>query len=107
MIAGIQGILEARVGDSVIVRVGGVSFQIQVPTTTLAALGSIMGEEVNMHTHFQVREDAFHLYGFATRQELELFQALLGVAGVGPRVALALLSALGPEELQGAIAAER
>ncbi len=107
MIAGIQGILEARVGDSVIVRVGGVSFQIQVPTTTLAALGSIMGEVVNLHTHFQVREDAFHLYGFATRQELELFQTLLGVAGVGPRVALALLSALGPEELQGAIAAER
>lgn len=106
MIAAIRGVLEARVGDSVIVRVGGVSFQIQVPATTLSLLGPV-GEEVHLHTHLQVREDGLSLYGFASRQELELFQTLLGVIGVGPRVAQALLSALGPDELRGAIAAER
>lgn len=106
MIAAIRGVLEARTGDSVIVRVGGVSFQVQVPAATLSALGPV-GEEVHLHTHLQVREDGLHLYGFVTRQELELFQTLLGVMGVGPKVAQSLLSALGPDDLRGAIAAER
>lgn len=103
MIAGLRGKLEARGADYAIVNVGGVSFQVHVPTSTLARLG-VMGEEVHLHTHLYIREDVMALYGFASPEELELFQMLITVSGVGPRLALALLSALNPDRLALAIA---
>jgi len=103
MIAGLRGKLEARGADYAIVNVGGVSFQVHVPTSTLARLG-VIGEEVHLHTHLYIREDVMALYGFASPEELELFQMLITVSGVGPRLALALLSALNPDRLALAIA---
>ena len=103
MIAGLRGKLEARGADYAIVNVGGVSFRVHLPTSTLATLGAI-GEEVHLHTHLYIREDVMALYGFASAEELGLFQMLITVSGVGPRLALALLSALNPERLASAIA---
>lgn len=103
MIAGLRGRLEACGADCAIVNVGGVSFRVHVPTSTLTSLGA-MGEEVHLHTHLYLREDVMALYGFTAREELELFQMLITVSGVGPRLALALLSALNPERLASAIA---
>jgi Holliday junction DNA helicase RuvA len=103
MIAGLQGKLEARGTDYAIVNVGGVSFRVHVPMSTLSALGAI-GEEVHLHTHLYIREDNMALYGFASLEELELFQMLIGITGVGPRMALALLSAMNPQRLAQAIA---
>ena len=103
MIAGLKGILEWRSGDGVVVRVGGVSLRVSVPTSTLSHLGGV-GDEVELHTHLYLREDQLALYGFATPEELGLFQMLIGVSGIGPRSALGMLSAVSPEELSLAIA---
>lgn len=103
MIAGVHGILESRGADGAVVRVGEVSLQVFVPTSTLHELGAI-GTEVHLHTHLHLREDNVALYGFATPKERELFRVLIGVSGVGPRVALSLLSALRPDQLALAIA---
>jgi Holliday junction DNA helicase RuvA len=74
-----------------------------MPTSTLSTLGAI-GEEVELHTHLQFREDSVTLYGFATPEELVLFQTLNTVSGVGPKLALAMLSAMSAEKLTMAIA---
>jgi len=74
-----------------------------MPTSTLSTLGTI-GEEVRLHTHLHVREDNATLYGFASTEERELFQSLIGVSGLGPRLALAMLSAMDVEKLTMAIA---
>jgi len=103
VIAGIEGILKSRGDDWVIIDVGGVRFRLQAPTSTLSILGSV-GEKVQLHTHLQVREDSLALYGFASAEELKLFELLISVSGIGPKVALALLSALSPERFELAIA---
>lgn len=103
VIAGIEGILKSRGDDWVIINVGGISFRLQSPTSTLNILGS-PGEKVQLHTHLQVREDSLTLYGFASAEELKLFELLISVSGIGPKVALALLSALSPERFTLAIA---
>jgi len=105
MIAGLHGTLEARGADWAIVKVGGVSLQVYMPTATLSALGAI-GEEVRLHTHLHLREDNVTLYGFASTAELELFQMLISVTGVGPKAALAMLSAMKPNDLALAIVTE-
>jgi Holliday junction DNA helicase RuvA len=104
MIAGLQGKLQTIGSSWAIVNVGGVSFQVYMPTSTLSTLGAI-GEEVELHTHLQLREDNVTLYGFATPEELVLFQTLNTVSGVGPKLALAMLSAMSAEKLTMAIAA--
>jgi len=104
MIAGLNGVLEARARDSLIVSVGGVSYRVYVPTTTLSTVGAV-GDPVRLFTHLHVREDALTLYGFQTPEERTLFELLLTVTGVGPKVALSLLSAYPAEMLQRAIAA--
>ncbi|MFQ5861270.1 MAG: Holliday junction branch migration protein RuvA [Dehalococcoidia bacterium] len=104
MITGVRGVLEARGPDWVQVRVGGVLLQVYVPVTTTEELG-LPGQQVELHTHLQVRDDTLVLYGFASPEGLHLFQMLTGVSGVGPRLALALLSAMRPEELAVTIAA--
>jgi Holliday junction DNA helicase RuvA len=74
-----------------------------MPTTALSALGT-PGKDVKVYTHLHVREDNISLYGFASAEELWLFETLLGVTGLGPKLSLALLSALSPEQITMAIA---
>jgi len=103
MIAGLHGKLESLGGDWAIINVNGISFQVYMPTSTLSTLG-IVGEEVQLHTHLYLREDNATLYGFASADELRLFQVLIGVSGLGPKLALAMLSAMSVEQLTMAIA---
>jgi len=103
MIATLEGTLEYRGSDSIIVNVGGIGFRVYVSGSTLAQLGAVEGK-VSVHTHLHLREDNVSLYGFASGEELALFKNLISVSGIGPRVALGLLSALNPEQLVMAIA---
>ena len=102
MIAGLDGTLEQLNLDSAIIKVSGVSFQVQVPASTLNRLGSI-GQIVHLHTYLHWKEDSTALYGFTTPQELDLFKMLIAVSGVGPKSALSMLSSLTPDDLASAI----
>ena len=102
MIATLEGILESRGNDSLIINVGGIGFRVYVSGSTLSQLGAVKGK-VSLYTHLHVREDNISLYGFASSDELALFKNLISVSGVGSKVALALLSALNPEQLVMAI----
>jgi len=103
MIASLRGTLETLNPESAVINVGGVGFQVFMPVSTLLTLGGL-GEEVRIHTHMHVREDAILLYGFASEEELKLFEMLLNVSGFGPKVALSMLSALSVEQIVSAIA---
>jgi Holliday junction DNA helicase RuvA len=103
MIAGLHGKLQALGSDWAIIDVGGIGFQVHMPTSTQSILGAT-GEEVELHTHLHLREDNATLYGFATTEELGLFQTLIGVSGLGPKLALAMLSTMSVEKLIIAIA---
>lgn len=105
MIALLHGELHTKGTDWAIVQVGGVGFRVHVPASILDELGDV-GEAVRLYTHLAVRDDAIALYGFATPEQLELFELLLGVTGIGPRSALTLLSSTSPETLRMAIAQE-
>ena len=102
MIATLEGILEYRGDDSVIINVGGIGFRVYVPTSTSSQLGAVKGR-VSLYTHLHVREDNISLYGFASSEELTLFKSLISVTGIGAKLALALLSALNPGQLVMAI----
>ena len=103
MISSLHGKVESLSSDWAIINVGGIGFQVYMPTSTLSTLGSI-GKEVQLHTHLHLREDNATLYGFASADELALFQTLIGVSGLGPKLALAMLSAMSVEQLIMAIA---
>ncbi len=103
MIVGIEGKLEFRGSGWAIIKVDGLSFQVYMPTPSLERLGGV-GEEVKLYTYLYVREDKISLYGFASAEELGLFEMLVGVSGVGPKTALSLLSAVNPDQLSIAIA---
>jgi Holliday junction DNA helicase RuvA len=103
MIARLTGILAEMSGDSAVIDVAGVGYQVQLSGRTLAALGAI-GGEVLVLTELQVREDAWTLFGFGSAQERDAFRALTSIQGVGGRLALAILSALSPDELARAVA---
>jgi len=103
-IACLRGVVEEWGADWLLVFVGGVGLRVQVPASTAEALGR-QGENVVLHTHLHVRDDAVALYGFATAEDRRLFEMLIGVSGVGPRGALSLLSALGAEGLSDAVSA--
>ena len=103
MIASLHGKLELLGSDFAIINVNGIGFQVYMPTSTMSTLGAA-GEEVKLHTHLYLREDNASLYGFASAEELELFQTLIGVSGLGPRLALAMLSVMSVEQLVTAIA---
>ncbi|MCB0207291.1 MAG: Holliday junction branch migration protein RuvA, partial [Anaerolineae bacterium] len=92
MIASIEGRILARQSDALIVELGGLGVRVHVPADVLAAART--GDAVFLHTHLHVREQELTLYGFDSQQDLELFQLLLGVSGIGPKSALATLSAL-------------
>ena len=106
MIANIEGRLSAIEQKAVIVQVAGIGFRVHVPHSLIAQCGPI-GSPVSLYTHLHVREDQLTLYGCATESELRLFELLLSVTGVGPRVSLALLSTLSDEEVRLAIASEQ
>ena len=103
MIAAVRGTVSARVGDLVtIATAGGVSYEVAVPISVLERLPPA-GEEVHLHTVAIVREDGWSLFGFDTLETRAVFQRLLGASGVGPRLALSLISALGSERVVRAI----
>ena len=102
MIVGVQGVLDSVGPDWVHLRVGGVTLQVFVPETAIGELGPV-GGQVSLYTHLRLRDEQPVLYGFTTQASLELFQLLNGVSGVGPRLALALLSKLGASTLNQAI----
>jgi len=103
MIARLTGILAELTADGAVIDVGGVGYQLLASTRTLEALGPI-GGEVKVLTELQVREDAWTLFGFGSAIERGSFRALTSVQGVGGKVALAILSALSPDELARAVA---
>ena len=103
MIASLRGTLEELGSNWAIINVGGIGFQVYMPTSTLSMLGTI-GKEVRLYTHLHLREDNVALYGFASAEELGLFQSLIGVSGVGPKLALAMLSAMDVGKLTMALA---
>ena len=102
MIASIRGTLLARGEGFVVVEAAGVGYQVNVTTGTLVSLPAV-GEEVRLHTRHIVREDAQLLFGFAERDELKLFDLLIAVNGVGPRIAIAVLSGLSPVRFAAAV----
>ncbi len=104
MIALVRGEVALRRADHVVVLCAGVGYRLAVSTQTLTQVPAV-GSEVALHAHLIVREDAMVLYGFHSEQERELFLMLLGVPSVGPKVALAVLSAGAPRDLLGALAA--
>jgi len=103
MIARLRGTLADKTTDSVIIDVGGVGYRLTVSQTTLATLPP-EGAEASLRVHTHVREDILALYGFASSGEEELFHHLTAVSGVGPRLAVSILSGLPPAELAHAIA---
>ena len=101
MISSLRGRVLTAAGNSVVIEVGGVGFHVN--TTPALALASRLGEEITVHTSLIVREDALTLFGFASRDELDVFELLIGVTGVGPKSALGVLSALSPEQVAAAV----
>jgi Holliday junction DNA helicase RuvA len=106
MIASLRGRLAAVEKDAVVVEVGGVGFRVYVPQRLLSECGPL-GSTLALHTHLHVREAELALYGCASDDDLGLFELLLGVSGVGPKVGLALLSTLSADEVRAAIATEQ
>jgi holliday junction DNA helicase RuvA len=103
MIARLSGLLAETASDSAVIDVAGVGYLVHLSTRTLDALGPI-GGEVLVLTELQVREDAWTLFGFGSAGERDTFRTLTSVQGVGGKVALAILSALTPDELARAVA---
>jgi len=102
VIARLRGTVAARTAAGLVLDVGGVGYLVAATPRVRARVG----EETTLETYLHVREDALQLYGFATADERELFELLLGVSGVGPKVALAIVSGSTPEELRRAIVRE-
>ena len=104
MIAQLEGVLVEKAPDAIVVDVHGVGYELRVPLSTFFALPD-EGKVVRLRVHTHVREDAFWLFGFATDLERTLFRLLLGASGVGPKLALAILSGLSVERLVAALRA--
>jgi Holliday junction DNA helicase RuvA len=102
VIAHLAGTLLEKHLQRLVVDVGGVGYDVQVPLSTFYAAGDA-GDRVTLRIHTHVREDAIQLFGFLTPLELQLFQRLIAVSGIGPRVALGVLSGIEPADLLRAI----
>lgn len=101
MIAFVRGTAVDMTENSVIVEAGGIGYEIYMTGTDLSQIH--MGEEVKIHTYFNVREDAMQLYGFRSKDDLQMFRLLLGVNGVGPKAAVGVLAGITADELRSAI----
>ncbi len=105
MLVGVRGALEAVGSDWVNVQVGGVTLQVSVPASSISDLGSV-GEQVRLHTILRIQNEQPVLYGFVEAGSVELFGALTGVSGIGPRSAMSILSELGEDGFRQAVASE-
>ncbi|MEK6551531.1 MAG: Holliday junction branch migration protein RuvA [Pseudomonadota bacterium] len=105
MIGRLKGTLLRKEPPALLVDVGGVGYELEAPMTTFYDLPAV-GETVTLHTHQVVREDAHLLYGFVREDQRQLFRALLKVTGIGPRIALAVLSGMSADDLALAVAGE-
>jgi Holliday junction DNA helicase RuvA len=103
MIASVRGKLLFVGVDHAVIETGGVGLQIFAPRSVLGAIGEV-GAEILLYTHLHIREDVLALYGFASTDQRHLFETLLSVSGIGPKVALSMLSSAAPDELRAAIA---
>jgi Holliday junction DNA helicase RuvA len=103
VIVGVKGLLDAVGPDWVYLQLGGVTLQVFVPSSAISNLGPI-GSQVQLYTDLRIRDEQPVLFGFPSAASLELFALLTGISGVGPRLALALLSTLGAPGLRQAIA---
>ncbi len=104
MIARLRGALVEKQATRLVVDVHGVGYEVQVPLSTFYHLPE-PGAEVSLRIHTHVREDALSLFGFATALELRLFERLIGISGIGPKLALAVLSGIDPADLVRAVQA--
>ena len=105
MIASLNGRVTDKGVDFAVVEVGGVGFQVFIPSPKIDEIR--VGESVFLYTYMVVREDLLSLYGFTSVEEREFFSLLIGVSGVGPRLALATLSTLSPDTIRRAIFSEQ
>ncbi|MEA2364114.1 MAG: holliday junction helicase RuvA [Thermoleophilaceae bacterium] len=103
MIASVRGEVLTRLAGEVVIEAGGIGYKLAVSSETLSSVPAA-GEQARLFTHLVLRDDAMHLFGFASQSERELFLMLIGVQSVGPKVALAVLSGGAPRELLNAIA---
>lgn len=99
MIGRLRGKLAAKHPPQLLIDVQGVGYEVEAPMSTIYELPAV-GEAVSLHTHLVVKEDAHTLYGFASEAERRLFRALIRISGVGPKMALTLLSGMRPEEFR-------
>ena len=106
MISSLRGLIQQTSPDSIVIDVGGVGLKVFVPTSVFEHVDGV-GKMVFLHTHLIVREDALTLYGFASEEQRSLFETLLGVQGVGPKLALAVLSFVSPDNLRRAVGQEQ
>lgn len=104
MISYIRGELVALESDKVIVDVGGVGYGIFMSTQAMSLLPPV-GNEVKLHTYLNVKEDLMQLFGFLTRDDLQVFKLLIGVSGIGPKGGQSILSVLSPDDLRFAVMA--
>jgi Holliday junction DNA helicase RuvA len=102
MIARLRGTLADKTPSRIVIEAGGVGYDVQIPLSTFYPLGEV-GAEVVLRVHTHVREDALALFGFGTPLEHQLFERLIAINGVGPRLALAVLSGIEPSELIKAV----
>ena len=102
MIASLTGRLRRKSNDYLIVDVAGVGYQVQVPLSTYCRIREV-GDEISLHIHTHVREDALSLFGFLEQAEKDMFLLLMGVSGIGPKLALSVLSCLSVDDLCSAI----
>ena len=105
MIAFLDGVVAGKTPASALINVGGVGFEVGMSSTGLAKLPAV-GDRVVVHTHMQVRDDGMSLFGFLSLEEKALFEKLITVSGIGPKVALAALSSYSPAQLADLIAAQ-
>ncbi len=105
MIASIRGTILSFTDDTLIVEVGGVGLRLLVPSSVFD--GSVgVGRQISLFTHLVVREDSLTLYGFKTEEERTMYETCLSISGVGPKMALAIISTLSPDLLRQAVATE-
>jgi Holliday junction DNA helicase RuvA len=106
MIASVRGIVQHVGVQEVVLEVGGIGIRVVVPQAALDP-APVVGQAMFLHTRLVVREDSLNLYGFSTQEQREVFDLLLQVGGVGPRLAISILSHLAPDALRSAVAADQ
>ena len=102
MIAGLRGLIAQKSDEAILVDVGGVIYRVGTSTNTLAETGTT-GDSIELLTALVVREDALILYGFSSAEELRFFEVMIGITGIGPRIACAILSTFKPDGLFAAV----